>query len=38
MTTEDATSRFPFVTVEWVSKWPAEEIWKACKRACADAK
>ena len=29
----DATTRFPFVTVEWARRWPCEEIWKARKRA-----
>jgi SAM-dependent methyltransferase len=29
----DATTRFPFVTVEWARQWPCEEIWKARKRA-----
>ena len=26
-----ATSRCPFVTVEWARKWPCEEVWKARK-------
>jgi hypothetical protein len=26
-----ATSRYPFVTVEWARKWPCEEVWKAHK-------
>ena len=26
-----ATSRYPFVTVEWARKWPCEEVWKARK-------
>jgi SAM-dependent methyltransferase len=29
----DATTRFPFVTVEWARRWPCEEIWQARKRA-----
>jgi hypothetical protein len=26
-----ATSRYPFVTVEWAQKWPCEEVWKVRK-------
>ena len=26
-----ATSRYPFVTLEWARNWPCEEIWKARK-------
>jgi SAM-dependent methyltransferase len=26
---EDATRRFPFVTLEWARQWPCEEVWKA---------
>jgi SAM-dependent methyltransferase len=26
---EGATTRYPFVTLEWARRWPAEEIWKA---------
>ena len=33
-----ATTRFPFVTAEWASQWPAEEIWKARKCAEVDAR
>jgi len=29
---EDATTRYPFVTVEWARQWPCEEVWKARKR------
>jgi hypothetical protein len=29
----DATTRYPFVTLEWARMWPCEEVWKACKRA-----
>ena len=29
---EGATSRYPFVTMEWARRWPAEEIWIARKR------
>jgi hypothetical protein len=28
----EATTRYPFVTVEWARRWPCEEIWKARKR------
>ena len=28
---EDATTRYPFVTLEWSRRWPCEEIWKARK-------
>jgi SAM-dependent methyltransferase len=27
-----ATTEFPYVTPEWASKWPSEEVWKARKR------
>ena len=27
-----ATSRYPFVTVEWARQWPSEEVWKARKK------
>ncbi len=26
---ETATTRFPYVTLEWSRKWPCEEVWKA---------
>ena len=26
---EDATSRFPFVRLDWARRWPCEEIWRA---------
>jgi SAM-dependent methyltransferase len=29
---EDATSRYPFATLEWARRWPCEEVWKARKR------
>jgi SAM-dependent methyltransferase len=29
----DATTSYPFVTADWASRWPSEEIWKARKRA-----
>jgi len=29
----DATTRYPFVTLEWASKWPCEEVWKARKHS-----
>jgi len=28
-----ATTRYPFVTLEWSRQWPCEEVWKARKRA-----
>jgi SAM-dependent methyltransferase len=28
----DATTRYPFVTLEWARRWPCEEVWKARKR------
>jgi hypothetical protein len=31
----DATTRHPFVTLEWSRRWPCEEIWVARKRATA---
>jgi SAM-dependent methyltransferase len=27
-----ATTRWPFVTLEWARQWPCEEVWKARKR------
>lgn len=27
----EASSRYPFVTVDWARKWPCEEVWKARK-------
>jgi SAM-dependent methyltransferase len=30
---EDASTRYPFVTVDWALKWPSEEVWKARKRS-----
>ena len=27
-----ATSRYPFVTVDWARRWPAEEVWKARRK------
>ena len=29
---EDATTRYPFVTLEWSRRWPCEEVWKARKQ------
>ena len=29
----NATTRYPFVTLEWARQWPCEEVWKARKRA-----
>lgn len=28
----DATTRYPYVSAEWASNWPCEEVWKARKR------
>jgi SAM-dependent methyltransferase len=30
---DGATSRYPFVTLEWARQWPCEEVWKVRKRA-----
>lgn len=30
---EGATTRYPFVTLEWARKWPSEEVWKVRKRS-----
>lgn len=27
-----ATTRYPFVTLDWARKWPSEEVWKVRKR------
>jgi len=27
-----ATTRYPYVTLEWARQWPSEEVWKARKR------
>lgn len=27
----DATTRYPFVTLDWARRWPGEEVWKARK-------
>jgi len=29
----NATTRYPFVTLEWARRWPSEEVWIARKRA-----
>ena len=29
---ETATTRYPFVTLDWARQWPCEEVWKARKR------
>ena len=29
----DATTRYPFVTLDWARQWPCEEVWKVRKRA-----
>jgi SAM-dependent methyltransferase len=28
----DATTSYPWMTIEWARKWPCEEVWKARKR------
>jgi SAM-dependent methyltransferase len=28
----DATTRYPFVTLDWARRWPCEEVWKVRKR------
>jgi SAM-dependent methyltransferase len=28
----DATTRYPFMPLEWARQWPCEEVWKARKR------
>jgi len=28
----DATTSYPYVTLEWARQWPCEEVWKARKR------
>jgi SAM-dependent methyltransferase len=30
---EGATTRYPYVRLEWARQWPSEEIWKARRRA-----
>ncbi len=29
---ETATTRYPFVTLDWAKQWPCEEVWKVRKR------
>ena len=29
---DDATTRYPFVTLDWARRWPSEEVWKVRKR------
>lgn len=29
---EGATTRYPYVTLEWARRWPCEEVWKAYRR------
>ena len=29
----NATTRYPFVTLEWARQWPCEEVWKVRKRS-----
>jgi hypothetical protein len=28
----EASTRYPYVTLEWARRWPSEEVWIACKR------
>ena len=28
---DDSTTRYPFVTLQWARSWPSEEVWKARK-------
>ena len=30
---DGATTRYPFVTLDWAQQWPCEEIWKVRRRA-----
>jgi len=30
---EHATTRHPFVTLDWARRWPCEEVWKVRRRA-----
>lgn len=32
---DGATTRYPFVTLEWARSWPCEEVWKARKTSWA---
>jgi hypothetical protein len=29
---DGSTTTYPYVTLEWAQKWPAEQAWKARKR------
>jgi SAM-dependent methyltransferase len=29
---EGATTRFPYVSIDWARQWPSEEVWKATRR------
>ena len=29
---DGASTRYPFVTLDWAQRWPCEEVWKARKR------
>jgi SAM-dependent methyltransferase len=29
---EEASTSYPFVTIEWARRWPSEEVWKARRR------
>jgi hypothetical protein len=26
---DDATTGYPFVTLDWARRWPSEEVWRA---------
>jgi len=28
----DATTAFPYITLEWARNWPSEEVWVARRR------
>jgi hypothetical protein len=30
---DDATTRYPFVMLDWARRWPSEEVWKVRKAA-----
>jgi SAM-dependent methyltransferase len=30
--TSDATTRYPWITVDWARQWPSEEVWQARRR------
>ena len=33
----DATTRYPFVSLEWARRWPSEEVWVARRQSAASA-